>query len=60
MNNSPLIYADKISNHFKKNIGLKLEKLNPTGSQKDRKSIKLINEAKKKILNQSDVHLLEI
>jgi threonine synthase len=48
MNNSPLLYADKISNHFKKNIWLKLEILNPTGSHKDRESIKLINEAKKK------------
>ena len=48
MNNSPLIYAQKISNYFKKNIWLKLEILNPTGSHKDRESIKLINEAKKK------------
>ena len=60
MNNSPLIYAQKISNYFKKNIWLKLEILNPTGSHKDRESIKLINEAKKKIINQLVVHLQEI
>ncbi len=46
--NSPLVYAKKISSHLKKNIWLKLEILNPTGSHKDRESIKLIKEAKKR------------
>ena len=44
---SPLIYASKISKYYKKNVWLKLEILNPTGSHKDRESIKLINQAKK-------------
>ena len=48
MINSPLIYAPKISSYYKKNIWLKLEILNPTGSHKDRESLKLIKEAKKK------------
>ena len=47
MINSPLIYASKISQYYKKKIWLKLEILNPTGSHKDRESILLINEAKK-------------
>ena len=48
MNSSPLIYASKISKYYKKNIWLKLEILNPTGSHKDRESEFLIKEAKKK------------
>lgn len=48
MSNSPLIYASKISNYYKKNIWLKLEILNPTGSHKDRESEYLIKEALKK------------
>jgi len=48
MLNSPLIYAPVISHFYKKNIWLKLEMLNPTGSHKDRESIFLIKEAKKK------------
>tara|TARA_B100000035_G_C20869169_1_gene495369 strand:+ start:416 stop:850 length:435 start_codon:yes stop_codon:yes gene_type:complete len=48
MNFSPLIYAPKISKFYKKNIWLKLEILNPTGSHKDRESIFLIKEAKRK------------
>lgn len=48
MLNSPLIYASKISKYYKKNVWLKLEILNPTGSHKDRESIKLIHQAKKK------------
>lgn len=48
MLNSPLIYASKISKFYKKNIWLKLEILNPTGSHKDRESIRLIHKAKKK------------
>lgn len=51
MLNSPLIYASKISKYYKKNVWLKLEILNPTGSHKDRESIKLIHQAKKKNYN---------
>lgn len=46
--NSPLVYAPKISKYYNKNVWLKLEILNPTGSHKDRESLKLIKEAKKK------------
>ena len=45
---SPLIFASKISRYYKKNIWLKLENLNKTGSHKDRESICLIEESKKK------------
>ncbi len=48
MKNSVLIYAPKISHFYKKNVWLKLEILNPTGSHKDRESVLLIKEAKKK------------
>ena len=48
MNQSPLIHAKNISNYYKKNIWLKLEILNPTGSHKDRESLALLKEAKRK------------
>lgn len=48
MNNSPIIYSKYISKYYKKNIWLKLEILNPTGSHKDRESFRMIKDAKKK------------
>ena len=48
MKNSLLVYASKISQIYKKDVWLKLEILNPTGSHKDRESVLLIKEAKKK------------
>ncbi len=51
MKESPLLLSKKISKYYKKNIWLKLEILNKTGSHKDRESINLINEAKSKRYN---------
>lgn len=48
MFSTPIIFANKISKFYNKNIWLKLEILNPTGSHKDRESIKMIIDAKKK------------
>ena len=48
MKNSPIIYSKYISKYYKKNIWLKLEILNPTGSHKDRESFWMIKDAKKK------------
>ena len=45
---TPLIFAKKISKLYKKSIWLKLETVNPTGSHKDRESIEIIKDAKKK------------
>ena len=46
--NTPLIFSKKISKHFNKNIWLKLEIYNSTGSHKDRECELMVREAKEK------------
>jgi len=49
---TPVMRSEALSNKFSCNVWLKIESWNPTGSHKDRESLKIIDECKERVISE--------